>query len=289
MAPQITANPVDAHLASRRLEEAAASIKRRFLEMYFRANAGHVGSSLSCAEMLAFVRLGWMAPSDDLVLSKGHAAAALYATLAEAGDLSADQIATFYQDGTLLSAHPPPNKLPRIPFATGSLGHGVSLAAGLAFAAKLRGEANRRVFCVASDGELDEGTCWEAALFAAQNRLHNLVWLVDRNRIQGFGRTEDVMSLEPLDAKLRAFNWDVYEANGHSMPNLLEARDAILAARSERPSVIICQTVKGNGMGVLSDTVDCHYKPMTREGYDSLVTTLERGASPGLAETPGTE
>ena len=275
MAPQITAKLPDA----RRLEEAAASIKRRFLGMYFKANAGHVGSSLSCAEMLAFVRLGWMGPSDELVLSKGHAAAALYATLAESGELSADDIATFYADGTLLSAHPPPNKLPGIPFATGSLGHGVSISTGLAFASKLRGEPDRRVFCVASDGELDEGSCWEAALFAAQQKLHNLVWLIDRNGIQGFGRTEEVMPLEPLADKLRAFNWDVYEADGHSMPSLLQARDAVLATRSERPSVLLCRTVKGNGMGAMADTVDCHYRPMTQEIYDRLLQSLG-GAPP---------
>jgi len=271
---QIPAKILDA----RQLEEAAASIKRRFLEMYKRANAGHVGSSLSCADMLAFVRLGWMGPSDEIILSKGHAAAALYATLAESGDLTAEDIATFYADGTLLSAHPPPNKLPRIPFATGSLGHGVAIAAGLAFASRLRGDRDGRVFCVASDGELDEGTCWEAALFAAQNKLDNLVWLVDRNGIQGFGRTEDVMSLEPLADKFRAFNWDVFEVDGHSMESLGAARDAIDAVSTGRPSVLLCRTVKGIGMGEMADTVDCHYRPMTQEIDDGLMQSLAAAA-----------
>jgi transketolase len=280
MPPQVNAKLHDA----RGLERAAASIKRRFLGMYLRANAGHVGSALSCADMLAFVRLGWMGPMDDLILSKGHAAAALYSTLAEAGDLGEADIATFYADGTLLSAHPPPNKLTGIPFATGSLGHGVALATGLALAAKLRGESERRVFCVASDGELDEGSCWEAALFAAQHRLGNLVWLIDRNGIQGFGRTEDVASLEPLGDKLRAFNWNVHDADGHSMPSLLEARRAVLAAGNERPSVIICRTVKGLGMGALADTVDCHYLPMTRETYDALVKSLDAAGGSGATE-----
>jgi transketolase len=256
------------------LERHAVSIKRRFLEMYRRAKAGHVGCSLSCSDMIAFVRFGWMAPADDFILSKGHAAAALYAALAESGALSSDQIASFYADGTLLSAHPPPNKLPGIPFATGSLGHGGSLAAGLALAAKLRHEPARRVFCITSDGELDEGSSWEAALFAAHHRLHNLVWLVDRNGIQGFGRTEDVMSLEPLADKFRAFGWDVYDADGHSMPSLMNARDAVLEARSERPSVVLCRTVKGIGMGAMADTVDCHYLPMTDEIFERLMLSL---------------
>ena len=261
MPPEVNARPVDAL----GLERAAAAIKRRFLEMYFRAKVGHVGSALSCAEMLTFVKLGWMAPGDDFILSKGHAAAALYAVLAQTGDVSAADIETFYADGTFLSAHPPPNKLPHIPFATGSLGHGVALATGLAFAAKLRHESSRRVFCITSDGELDEGSVWEAALFAAQNHLHNLVWLVDRNGIQGFGRTEEVMSLEPVTDKFRAFNWHVHEADGHSMHSLLAARDAVIAAESERPSVVVCRTVKGHGMGPMADTVDCHYRPMTQE------------------------
>ena len=207
---------------------------------------------------------------------EGYAAAALYATLAEAGDLSPEQIETFYADGTLLAAHPPPNKLPGIPFATGSLGHGVGLATGLAFAARLRGETERRVFCIASDGELDEGSTWEAALFAAQKHLHNLVWLVNRNGIQGFDRTENVLALEPLGDKFRSFNWDVYEADGHSMASLLGARAAVLAAGSERPSVLLCKTTKGLGMGAWADTVDCHYRPMTQEIYDRMLKALDR-------------
>jgi transketolase len=257
----------------RRLEGAAASIKRRFLQMCFRANAGHVGCSLSCAEILTVVKLGWMSHDDQLVLSKGHAAAALYATLVESGELSEADIATFHADGTLLSAHPPPNQLPGVPFATGSLGHGVPLAAGLALASKLRGEGGY-VFCVASDGELDEGSTWEAALFAGQHRLRSLVVLVDRNGLQGFGRTEEVISLEPLAEKLRAFNWSVHEADGHSIPSLLAAREAVINARSHHPSVVLCRTVKGNGMAVWEDTVDCHYRPMTPETFQRLLASL---------------
>lgn len=263
-----------------RLEERATAIKQRFLQMYMRANAGHVGCALSCADVLAFVWFGWMEGTDDFVLSKGHAAAALYSTLAEAGDLTAEDIATFYHDGTLLSAHPPPGRLPGIPFATGSLGHGVSLATGLALAAKLRGETDRRVFCLASDGELDEGSTWEAALFAAHHRLSSLVWLIDRNGLQGFGRTESVVSLEPLAEKFRSFNWSVYAADGHSMQSLLGARDAVIASASPNPSVVICRTVKGLGMGVLADTVDCHYRPMTPEIFDQLMSAAGRRGAP---------
>ena len=262
------------------LADRAASIKRRFLTMYMRANAGHVGCALSCADILAFVKFGWMEGSDDFILSKGHAAAALYSTLAEAGELTAEDIATFYRDGTLLAAHPPPGRLPGIPFATGSLGQGVSLSTGLALAAKLKGETSRRVFCVASDGELDEGSTWEAALFAAHHRLFNLVWLIDRNGIQGFGRTEEVLSLEPLAEKFLSFNWSVYTADGHSMQSLLDARNAVVASTSRRPSVVICRTVKGLGMGVMADTVDCHYRPMTPEIFDQLMSAVGEREAP---------
>ncbi len=221
MAPKVHATQSQ----TRSLEEAALSIKRRFLNMYFRANAGHVGCSLSCADILTLVRLGWMTPEDDLVLSKGHAA----------------------------------------------------------FASKLRHESGRRAFCITSDGELDEGSSWEAVLFAAHHRLSNLVWLVDRNSIQGFGRTEEVMSLEPLGDKFRAFNWNVHEVDGHSMAALVGARDAIVAAQSERPSVVLCHTVKGLGMGDLADSVDCHYRPMTQEIFGMLLASLDK-ASGALRE-----
>ncbi len=272
------------------LEERATSIKRRFLEMYMRAGAGHVGCALSCADIVAFVWFGWMNESDDFILSKGHAAAALYSTLAETGDLTSEDIATFYRDGTLLSAHPPPGKLPGIPFATGSLGQGVSIATGLALAAKLRGEIERRVFCVASDGELDEGSAWEAALFAAHHRLSNLVWLIDRNGIQGFGRTEEVLSLEPIADKFRSFNWRVHSADGHSMQSLLVARDAVMGSAAEGPSVVICRTIKGLGMGDWEGTIDCHYRPMTTEIFRQLTSALDgRVGGRDATHAPGEE
>jgi transketolase len=263
---------VSISISDDRLKENCQAIKRRFLAMYRRVGAGHVGCSLSCAEMLTFVRLAWQNEKDSLILSKGHAAAALYATLAEAGDISAEQIDTFYQDGTYLSAHPPPNKLTGIPFATGSLGHGLSLAAGLALGARLQGSSDR-VFCVTSDGELNEGSTWEAALFAAHHRLSNLIWLIDRNGIQGFGRTEEVMALEPLAAKLRAFGWSAYQADGHDFNSLAQARTAVETCNA--PAAVICKTIKGHGLEKTENTVDCHYLPMTPEQYNGLLHQLD--------------
>lgn len=239
--------------------------------MYKMANAGHVGCSLSVAEVLTFVRFGWMADNDEIILSKGHAAASLYSILAEEGILSEEDINTFYKNNTYLAAHPPVNKIKRIPFATGSLGHGLSLAAGLGLAQKLK-RTNKKVFCVTSDGEINEGTTWEAALFIAHHNLTNVVWLVDRNRLQGYGRTEDVMKLEPLDKKLEAFGFNVIIADGHDFKSLDEAKQK--AATSTLPVAIICNTTKGKGWTTYEDKVDCHYLPMKDDQYELVNTEI---------------
>ena len=153
------------------------SIKKRFIEMYYKANAGHIGSSLSCTDILTFAYFNWMQETDELILSKGHAAAALYSLLAEDGVLSTADIDSFYKNNTYLSAHPPANKINKIRFATGSLGHGLSLAAGLGMAAKLK-NSDKKIMCVTSDGELNEGSTWEAALFITHHQLKNIVWFV---------------------------------------------------------------------------------------------------------------
>jgi len=242
-------------------------IKKRFLEMYRRANAGHIACSLSCTEILVFLRFGWMKEADTLILSKGHAAAALYSVLAEYGVVREDEIKTFYQDGTYFGAHPPANKIKGVPFATGSLGHGLPIAAGMAFASRLKCE-DRLIFCVTSDGELNEGSIWEAALFISHHRINNLVWLIDRNNIQGFGRSDEVLGLEPLDKKLRSFGFYVIYADGHGYDSLLMAKKECLANRdSLQPQVIICRTIKGKGVSYMEDTVDWHYLPMDNEQY----------------------
>ena len=260
-----------------RLEEHVFSIKQRLLAMSKRAHAGHLGGGLSCAELLVLLKFAWMRDDDAFLLSKGHAVAVLYSLLAEMNVLTPSQIDSYAADGTELPAHPPFNTFEEIPFATGSLGHGLSLSAGMALGARLKGLA-RRFFCVTSDGELDTGSVWEAALFIAHHKLTNLVWLIDRNRIQGIGRTEEILALEPLDAKLRAFGFHVVVSDGHDFPSLLAARDAStheLAARG-RPVVVIAETVKGNGLSELENTVDSHYLPLDDEQYERALLELTR-------------
>jgi len=261
--------------AQRVLAERVFSVKQRFLAMHKKANAGHIGSSLSCAEILVFLQFAWMRDDDTFVLSKGHAATALYSVLAEANFLSAGQIDSYYEEGTELPALPPFNAVKQIPFATGSLGHGLSVCAGMALGARFSGQ-KRRFFCVTSDGELDEGSVWEAALFIAHHKLSNVVWLIDRNQIQAIGRTEDVLALEPLDAKLRAFGFHVIAIHGHDFSALLAARDecAELWAQRAAPVAIIALTVKGNGISYMQDTVECHYLPMTDAQYEQALAEL---------------
>jgi transketolase len=265
------------------LEEHVFSVKKRFLAMYKKAHAGHIGSSLSCAEILVLLKFSWMREDDTFVLSKGHAAAALYSVLAEANVLSPSQIDSYYEEGTRFPALPPVGAIKDIPFATGSLGHGLSLCAGMALGAQLNRQ-DRRFFCLTSDGELNEGSIWEAALFVAHHKLTNVVWLIDRNHIQGIGRTEEVMALEPLAAKLRAFGFHVVAADGHDFASLLAARDEcarILGGQEtsvntsvSTPVAILAETIKGHGVRYMQDTVDSHYLPMDDAQYEQALDEL---------------
>lgn len=249
------------------LIEKRNSVRDRLIRMYKQANAGHVGCSLSCLDMAVFIKFELMKAADELILSKGHAAALLYSLFAEDGTISAAEIETFYKNGTHLSAHPPVNKIKGIPFATGSLGHGLSIAAGLGLANKLK-KSDKKIYCITSDGELNEGSTWEAALFMAHHNLRNVIWFIDRNYLQGFGRTEDTMKMEPLDKKLESFGFNVAIADGHDFDSL---RQVTASYSTDKPTAIICKTIKGKDLK-LADTVDCHYLPLTEEDFLKLTT-----------------
>ncbi len=245
----------------------AFNIKKRFLRMHKSANSGHVGASLSSAEMVTYAMFGCMREGDEIILSKGHAASLLYSALAERGFISEQEIETFYRDETYLAAHPPPNKLRGIPFATGSLGHGLSLAAGLALASRYK-KSGKKIFCITSDGELDEGSTWEAASFIAHHGLTNILWMIDRNNLQGFGRTEQVLKVEPLKDRLTVLGFNAAECDGHDFSSMDRAYGEI--EHSQQPGVLICKTIKGRGWKLYEDKVDCHYLPMKDEQYDSV-------------------
>ena len=231
-------------------------------------------ASLSCLEILLDVMVRRAGQKDLLVLSKGHAAAGLYTALAATGRLDPALLPTFYQDGTILAAHPPCGRqLPEvIPFGTGSLGHGLSLATGLAFSQRYT-RRDFKVFAVLSDGDCNEGSTWEAALFAAQHGLDRLTVIVDRNHLQGFGSSEDVVALEPLADKWRAFGFEVaVAANGNDFDSLDEAHRKLTTPG--RPRCIVAETIKGHGVSFMQNKMEWHYLPMSDAQYaQALVDT----------------
>jgi len=250
----------------------ARSIRRKFLKMHYEAKAGHLGTGLSDIDLLTYLYGKWIGPDDRFILSKGHGASSLYATLNHFGRLSDADFATYYKDGTLLPAHPAARALAAIPAATGSLGHGFPIAAGIAYANKHVHQNASRVACLVSDGECDEGTVWEAALFAAHHRLDNLTLIVDANGLQGFGRTADVMNLEPLPLKWEAFGFRTSEIDGHDLSQIDEA---IRKPGDGRPHCIVARTVKGKGVRFMEDQLEWHYLPMSEAQYREALDGLD--------------
>jgi transketolase len=241
----------------------------RLLQMHFESGVGHIGGNLSCLDTLMALYHRVLGPNDRFVLSKGHAAGALYVTLWSLGILSDDDLKTFHKDGTRLSGHPPVRGIPEIPFATGSLGHGLSLAAGLALAKKLKGEEGR-LFCLTSDGEWNEGSNWEALIFSRHHDL-KLTLIVDLNGLQGLGRTRDIADLEPLADKFRAFRVQTLNVDGHD----LEAVTAALNQEGEGPIAVVAKTKKGHGVSFMEGLFESHYLPLSPESYRQAVELLK--------------
>jgi len=261
--------------------ELAHRIRVHALRMTNTGGASHIGSVFSCADILAvlyggILRVDPTAPAsparDRFVFSKGHASAGLYAALAERGFFPVEKLRTHDLDGSDLSGHVS-HKLPGVDVSTGSLGHGLSIAAGMAYAAKLK-SAPHRVFSVLSDGECDEGSTWEAALFAPHHRLSNLVAIIDYNRIQSLAPVSDVLELAPLAEKWTSFGWAVREVDGHDHEALHSALAAVPFA-SGKPSCLIANTVKGKGVSFMENTVLWHYRVPRGEEFDAALAELE--------------
>lgn len=256
-----------------KLWDARNECAHRMLELYMSVNAGHIGSSLSCLEILVDLCFDRMARHDVLVLSKGHAAAALYTTLSLSGRMPETQLDTFYQNGTLLAAHPPcGGAIAAIPFGTGSLGHGLGLAAGIAFSQRFT-KKTFSVYTVLSDGDCNEGSTWEAALFANQKLLSCLTVILDLNGVQGIGYTRDILSLEPIVDKFTAFGFAVAVADkGNDFISLRRAYDAVAA--STGPRCIVARTVKGSSVSYMENRIEWHYLPMQQSHYTQALTEL---------------
>lgn len=235
--------------------------------MHFESGVGHVGGNLSALDLLLTLYHDVMSDHDQFVLSKGHAAGALYITLWTLGRLSDDDLRQFHRDGTLLSGHPPARGLDDILFATGSLGHGLGLSCGLALGKRLRGETGR-VFCLTSDGEWNEGSTWESLIFARHQRLANLTVLVDLNGLQGFGTTREVADLLPLADKLRAFGVRTVEVDGHDSASIVAA---LHVSSGDGPLAVVARTIKGCGVSFMEDRMEWHYLPLSAEQYAQAI------------------
>jgi transketolase len=248
--------------------ELGTRIRLHVLEQSHRAGIGHIGSSLSVADLLAAIYSDEFTldgpDRDRFILAKGHAALALYAVLYERGIISRAELDSYCTDGTALGGHPDPT-VAGIDFATGSLGQGLSFAVGAALAARLD-DSSRRSFVLMSDAELNEGAVWEAIMFAGHHHLHELLAIVDLNKQQALGYTADVLDLEPLAEKWDAFGWVVHDVDGHDIEAL---RSAIVESRQtgSAPSVILARTTFGSGVSFMEGVIDWHYLPLSDGQY----------------------
>lgn len=250
------------------LQARARAVRMATVRMAHDGKTPHVGSALSCADLLVVLyfhamRIDPRAPHTDdqdrFVMSKGHGCMSYYATLAERGYFPRSLLATYAQNGSTLAVHPCPQGVPGIDIATGSLGHGLAVAAGTALARRLDGRPGR-AFVLLSDGECNEGSVWEAAMFAAGRKLDNLIAIVDYNKLQAMGRSNEVTGLAPLADKWRAFGWETREIDGHDMEAIARVCDELPFAVGQ-PSAIIADTVKGKGVSFMEDDLEWHYRP----------------------------
>lgn len=262
------------------LENISKEIRKLVLQMHSRANASHIGSSLSCVDILATlyfkilnIRNFEESDRDRFILSKGHAASALYATLAKKGLLPQKYLETYCLNGGKLCGHSDDYHLPGIEVASGSLGHGLPLANGLALAAK-NDLKKYRIYVLMGDGECNEGSIWEAALFGANFKLDNLTVIVDRNHLQGLGRTEEVLKLGLLLKKWQAFGWQGCVINGHDYKQI---EKACLQARKQKnaPFVIIAETIKGKGISFMENSLEWHYRAPDKDLLEKALKELE--------------
>ncbi len=263
------------------LNKLARVIRERALRMTHRAKSSHVGSALSIADLLAglygaVLRVDGRHPNapdrDRFILSKGHACSALYAALAEREFFPRSWLDDFYLDESHLAGHVTHRGVPGIEASTGALGHGLAIACGMALAGKRDGKAFR-VFALLSDGECDEGSTWEAALFAPHHLLDNLIAIVDYNKIQSFGTVRDVLNLEPLGAKWESFGWAVEEIDGHDLTRIVGTLQSV-PFRAGKPSCIIAHTVKGKGVSFMENKLLWHYRAPSDEELQQALEEL---------------
>jgi transketolase len=270
------------------LEEKARDLRRTMVQMMAKAGGGHLGPAMSSADIMTALYFhtlrispeGLSEPDRDrFILSAGHKCGVLYAVLAARGYIDRKALDAFLEFDQALGGHPDMKKIPGVEASTGSLGHGLPIGVGMALAGKFDG-LSYRVFVLLGDGELAEGSNWEAAMSAHHYKLDNLVAIVDRNRLQIDGPTEEIMALEPLGDKWKSFGWAVKEIDGHDMGKIVETLDHLPLANG-RPSVVIAQTTKGKGVSFMENQVAWHYRAPNKEEAEKA---LEELSAPGRKE-----
>lgn len=266
-----------------KLEEVAKNIRKKIFLMSYRAGSGHIAPSFSCVEILVALYFKVLnidkhnlndENRDRFILSKGHASSALYSILSEKGIIVEKLLDTFCQKDGILGAHPEAHYIPGVEVSTGSLGHGLSFGSGMALAGKID-EKNYRVFVLLSDGECQEGSVWEAAAFASQHKLNNLVAIVDYNKLQSLGRTDEILSLEPFCDRWKSFGWGVKEVDGHDISRIVDNLESIPFTKN-KPSILIAHTVKGKGISFMENVPLWHYRiPKTNEEIEIALRELD--------------
>ena len=265
------------------LTETARQLRIESLRMIYRRGQGHPGGTFSAAEMIAALYFHQMKidPSkpdwearDRFILSKGHASAILYAALAKRGYFPEQELETWGHLGGRLQGHPDRLKTPGVDMSAGCLGHGISIAAGLGLSARLKGN-DYRTYVMAGDGECQAGIIWEGAMLASKYRLSNVIVLVDYNEVQLDGTVQEIMPMMPFREKWQAFDWNTIKIDGHDVKAILEALDAA-AATSDKPTVIIAQTVKGKGVSFMEGKAEWHAKVPNKEEFERAIAELEK-------------
>lgn len=261
----------------------AKSMRINAVKMVSSGGSSHIGSVLSCIDIAAVLYADIMKydikdpkviDRDRFILSKGHAGACIYTVLAEVGFFSKDELSQHYQNGSYFSGHVSHKNIPGVELSTGSLGHGLPVGVGMALSAKLDARTNR-VFVLIGDGELLEGSNWEAIFFAAHHKLDNLTLIIDRNKLQSIYSTEKTIALESISKKFEAFNWKTDTVDGHSHQQL---KAALSAKEKNQPSLIIANTIKGKGVSFMENRVEWHYKFPNPEQLEIALQELEASA-----------
>ena len=269
------------HKKKNKIESISLDLKKKILEISYRKRAHHIGSCLSCIDILTALYFGFMKvkknqikKNDRFIMSKGHAALSYYLVLMRLKFFSEKFLVNEYlADNGKLGGHPDMNKKLGIDFSSGSLGNGISVAAGMAYAYKADKQKNK-VLTLIGDGECNEGIVWETALFAGHNKLNNLFVIIDYNKLQGFGSTNKILNLEPLKSKFQSFNWNVDQVDGHNVKKIIKSLNKLNNKKNKKPNLIIANTIKGKGVKFMENKFESHYEVLDTSKYNISIKNL---------------